>query len=278
MEASYSDLAGRVAVVTGAGRGLGARMAGALARAGVAVAFLDRDGEGAAARAREAAASGARTLALAGDVARRSDCESAVARTLDAFGRIDLLVNNAGLGPRHVESAPGTRSLKFWEADPDAWRDVIETNVNGVFLMSYFTAPTMIGRGWGRIVNVTTSLATMQRAHNSPYGVSKAAIETQTLIWAKDLAGSGVTCNSLIPGGAADTEFVSPQTRAALGAPGGRGLIDPAVMEAPILWLCSSQSDGVTGSRFVARLWDASLPGSLAAQAAREAPVLRSPA
>ena len=266
----------RVALVTGAARGLGEQMAKALAQAGASVAFADIDAEGASAAAGRLGGRTGPTLAIACDVTQRFDCEAAVARTLEAFGRLDVLVNNAGLGPRHVEAAPATRSAKFWEADPDAWRDVIDANIKGTFLMARTCAPLMIAQGWGRIVNITTSLATMQRVGNSPYGVSKAAIETQTLIWAKDLAGTGVTCNSLIPGGAADTAFVSPQTRAALTAPGGRGLIDPAIMAAPIVWLASDQSDGVTGARFVARLWDASLPESVAAEGAREAPILRS--
>ena len=76
----------------------------------------------------------------------------------------------------------------------------------------------MLRAGWGRIVNVTTSLPTMQRKQNSPYGVSKVAIEAETLIWAQDLAGTGVTVNSLIPGGAADTDFVHMASRKELAA------------------------------------------------------------
>ena len=75
-----------------------------------------------------------------------------------------------------VEQAPKTKSMKFWETDPDAWAKVIETNVVGTYYMSRVAAPHLIRNGWGRIVNVTTSLPTMQRRHNSPYGVSKAAM------------------------------------------------------------------------------------------------------
>jgi 3-oxoacyl-[acyl-carrier protein] reductase len=113
----------------------------------------------------------------------------------------------------------------------------------------------------------------MQRRNNSPYGVTKAAIEAETLIWAQELAGTGVTVNSLIPGGAADTGFVHESSRKELAAM-GRSLLPPSVMVAPILWLASRLSDGVTGTRFVGKLWDDALPPNEAAQKAREAPVL----
>jgi 3-oxoacyl-[acyl-carrier protein] reductase len=111
---------------------------------------------------------------------------------------------------------------------------------------------------------------------NSPYGVSKAAIETETLIWAQDLAGSGVTVNSLIPGGAVDTDFVSAPTRADMAAT-GRKILQPDVMIAPMLWLASTLSDEVTACRFVGKLWDVSLPPEQAAAQALEPPVLRMP-
>ena len=145
-----------------------------------------------------------------------------------------------------LEESPHTKSLKFWESDPDVWREIIVTNVNGTFLMARAATPHMVAAGWGRIVNITTSLPTMQRRQNSPYGVSKAAIEAETLIWAKDLEGTGVTVNSLIPGGAADTDFVHMSSRKELAAV-GRTLLPPSVMVAPIVWLASPLSDGVTG-------------------------------
>ena len=150
---------------------------------------------------------------------------------------------------------------------------MIATNISGTFLMARSAVPPMLAAGWGRIVNVTTSLATMQRRNNSPYGVTKAAIEAETLIWAQELAGTGVTVNSLIPGGAADTEFVHDASRKELAAM-GRTLLPPSVMVPPILWLASPLSDGVTGARFVGKLWDASLPPNEAAAKAREASVL----
>ena len=273
---TQTDLKGRVAIVTGAGRGLGRAMALGLAQAGATVVIADIDGAAASETALSVSQSGGWAHAVACDITVQADCERAVAAA-QALGGLHILVNNAGMGPSHVEASPNTKSLKFWEADTEVWQRVIAVNVNGTFLMSRSAAPIMIAGGWGRIVNVTTSLDTMQRKENSPYGVSKTAIEAETLIWAQDLMGSGVTVNSLIPGGAADTSFVSPRSRASMLAR-GRKLIDPRIMAAPLLWLVSRETDHITGKRYVARLWDESLPPNEAAEQAREAPVLRAPA
>ncbi len=271
-------LHGRVAIITGAARGLGKVMAEGLARAGARVVFADVDGAAlAAAIAAIEGQPGCEGVAgIRCDITVKADCERLVVQTVEKFGALHILVNNAGRGPVDLERSLETKSLKFWEADPEVWQQIIVTNVNGTFLMARTAVPHMIRAGWGRIVNITTSLATMQRRQNSPYGVSKTAIEAETLIWAQDLAGTGVTVNSLIPGGAADTDFVHMAARKMLAAE-GRELLPPAVMVAPIIWLASPLSDGVTGARFVGKLWDVSLPPSEAAAKAREAPVLLAP-
>jgi NAD(P)-dependent dehydrogenase (short-subunit alcohol dehydrogenase family) len=271
-------LDGTVAIVTGAARGLGRATAAGLARAGATLVFADID---AAAVAQAAArlhgeAGGERVRGIACDITSKADCERLVAETVATFGALHVLVNNAGKGPAHLERSPQTRSLKFWESDPDVWREIIDTNINGTFMMARSAVPHMLAAGWGRIINITTSLATMQRRANSPYGVSKAAIEAETLIWAKDLDGTGVTVNSLIPGGAADTDFVHSAARKELAAR-GQQLLPPSVMVAPTVWLASTHSDGITGARFVGKLWDAPVPPHEAAANAREAPVLRAP-
>src|SRR5262249_53520450 len=153
-----------VAIVTGAARGLGAAMAMGLARAGANVMFADIDGEVAAEAARPAMGlSGSGTaLAMRCDVTRQADCERVVAHTLEKFGALHVLVNNAAMGQVHLERSPKTKSLRFWESDPDIWQQVIHTNVNGTFLMARAVVPHMIAAGFGRIVNITTSLPTMQ--------------------------------------------------------------------------------------------------------------------
>ena len=268
-------LDGKVAIVTGAARGLGQAMAMGFLHAGANVVFADTDRsalEQALGTAVAQYGSGS-AIGLRCDITNRAECERVVDEAVDEFGALHVLVNNAGKGQIHLERSPNTKSLKFWESDPDIWQEVIATNISGTFLMARSAVPPMLAAGWGRIVNVTTSLATMQRRNNSPYGVTKAAIEAETLIWAQELAGTGVTVNSLIPGGAADTEFVHDASRKELAAM-GRTLLPPSVMVPPILWLASPLSDGVTGARFVGKLWDASLPPNEAAAKAREASVL----
>ena len=135
---------------------------------------------------------------------------------------------------------------------------------------------SLLRSGWGRIVNVTTSLSTMQRRRNSPYGVSKAAIETETLIWAQDLEGTNVSCNSLIPGGAVETAFLSAAGKEEAKT-NGRTLLQPEVMISPILWLCSNLSDGINGKRYVGTFWKPEMEIEAGVAAALEAPVLLTP-
>jgi NAD(P)-dependent dehydrogenase (short-subunit alcohol dehydrogenase family) len=273
--ASEIRLDGAVAIVTGAARGLGEAMASALLRAGADVVFADVDGDAVAAAVAKVASAPrcGRAVAARCDITAREDCERVVAETAQRFGGPHVLVNNAAMGQVHLERSPNTTSLKFWESDPEVWQRVVVTNVNGTFLMARAAVPHMLAAGWGRIVNITTSLATMQRRNNSPYGVTKAAIEAETLIWAQELKDPGVTVNSLIPGGAADTNFVHESSRKEIAAM-GRTLLPPSVMVPPILWLASRQSDGVTGARFVGKLWDDALPPEEAAVKAREPSVL----
>lgn len=262
------DLKGRVVIVTGGSRGLGRAMAWGLLAHGAKLAMAGQDPARIAKTAGEAEAEFGKSNVLGRrcDVRDKGDCDALVQTTLDVFGRVDVLVNNAALGQRYVGDSPQSQSTKFWEADPDRWREAIDVNITGGFQMARAAVPHMIAQGWGRIVNVTTSLGTMQRKLNSPYGVTKAGMEAATLIWAQELEDSGVTVNTLIPGGASRTDMVF--------APRGP-LLEPEIMVPPILWLASKLSDGFNGGRYVAKEWDASLNPTDAAIKARELPVLR---
>jgi NAD(P)-dependent dehydrogenase (short-subunit alcohol dehydrogenase family) len=258
-------VAGRVAIVTGGGRGMGRAMALGLARAGAQVAITAaRSPEEIEAVAREGGTD--RILPLLGDVGREVDCARVVADIEARFGPVSILVNNAGRGMRYVSERFMSEPTRFWETAPETWRMVIDTNVNGPFFMSRAVAPGMIARGWGRIVNVTMNYETMRRKGFSPYGPSKAALESETVIWAQDLQGTGVTVNALLPGGATRTgmvpESVSEEVR--------HRLLPPEVMVPPLLWLASEDSDGLTGQRFNAARWDPSLTAAAAAARAVE--------
>jgi 3-oxoacyl-[acyl-carrier protein] reductase len=122
----------------------------------------------------------------------------------------------------------------------------------------------MIARGWGRIINVTTSFDTMIAAGLSAYGAAKAALEASCVAWSKDLEGTGVSVNVLVPGGPTDTPGFFPPD-----LPRPPVLLDPEIMAAPIVWLASRQSDGISASRFVARDWDRKVPPEEAAARVR---------
>jgi len=262
------ELSGKTAIVTGAGRGLGRSMALGLARAGANVVLTAarnlREIDLVAEEAAIFAAAGAMHPLLA-DVTDERDCQQVASEALHKFGGVHILVNNAGRGMRFVSEKFFDTPTKFWEADPAVWRMIIETNVNGPFLMARAAAPHMLKQRWGRIVNISINHETMRRAGFSPYGPSKAALESETIIWAQDLAGTGVTVNALLPGGASDTGMVpagiAPHLR--------EKLLHPDIMIPPLLWLVSEEASGVTGSRFAANLWGATLPPEQAAEKSR---------
>ena len=254
-------LDGRVALVTGAASGMGRVMARALAGAGARVAGFDVNRAGLNALGGEAEFCG-KLLALTGDVSNATDCRRVVQETASKLGGPDILINCAGvnMGPA---TQPGQSRAKFFEANAEGVLKIFAINMGGAYLMSRFAAIEMLRKNWGRIVNITTSFDTMLAGGLTPYGASKSALEASTSGWAKDLADTGVTCNILVPGGPADTAFFPP------GAPKPPVLIDPQVMAVPVVWLASSASDGISGSRFVARDWDMALPQNEAAERVR---------
>jgi 3-oxoacyl-[acyl-carrier protein] reductase len=248
-------------------------MALALARQGARVALTARQPSPELARTEAELADVAgpgRVLAMVADVRSYEACQRAADRTLEAFGRIDVLVNNAGLGMRaisesYIDAPPG-----FWDADPAAWREIVDTNVNGPFNMARGAVPSMLAQGFGKVINVTTSHGVLSRRGMSPYGPSKAAVESLSQIWARDLAGTGVDVNLLFPGAATDTEIL-PESRRRRGE-----LLPASVMVPGLLWLCSNDSNGRSGRRYNARLWDRGLPAAQAAALASE-PLLLGP-
>jgi NAD(P)-dependent dehydrogenase (short-subunit alcohol dehydrogenase family) len=265
-----SDLTGKVAIVTGASVGLGKSMAIALARGGARVVLASPQTTllQEVAQQINAAHGGSRALAVTTDITVREQCDACVRQAIEAFGAVDILVNNA----RREQRGPGLpsagNSLPFWESNPDVWIQALNVNVGGSFLMARAAVPHMIAKGWGRIINISTSLDTMQRKNNSPYGVTKAALDAASLIWSGDLEGSGVTVNILLPGGMVDTDGTRPSTPE-------RPTLSVDVMDQALLWLASTASDGRTGQRFVGRNWRIDLPAAQAADGAMEPPVLR---
>jgi NAD(P)-dependent dehydrogenase (short-subunit alcohol dehydrogenase family) len=260
--AEQQVLADRVAVVTGAASGMGRVMARALAGAGARVAGVDIDAAGLDRLAAEPGFA-AKFLPVVTDVSKTAACRDAVRHVIAAFGALDILVNCAGISMSSA-SAHGEARIKFFDADAEAWQRIVAINCIGAFLMTRFAAEPMIERRWGRIINVTTSFDTMLAAGLSAYGASKAALEATSVAWAKDLDGTGVTVNILVPGGPTDTPGFFPP-----GKPRPPLLLDPEIMGVPVVWLASPQSDGISACRFIARDWDTSLPPAKAAARAR---------
>ena len=238
----------KVCFLTGAGTGLARAMTLGLAARGAQVIAADIDEAGLHETVTMAKALPGKVVARPLDVRDQAQCEAAINKAVADFGSLDVLVNCAGLGPVYMRRNFVADPLRFWDADPERWWNMIAVNLRGPFLLSRAAAPRMIARKWGRIVNVTTSFSTMIRGGNMPYGQTKAGLEAGSASWADDLAGTGVSVNVLIPGGAADTGMIPMEAM-----PDRSKLVPPQAMAAPICYLASNASDGVTGKRFVAQ-------------------------
>ncbi len=259
---SETGLRDRVAIVTGAASGMGRVMARSLAQAGARIGAVDISKSGLAELSAEPVFGG-RIVTAVTDVARAEDCRRAVDEAIAAFGTVDILINCAGVSMGAAANNKHGR-VKFFEADPEGWLRVVSINALGAFLMARFAVAPMVAKGWGRIINVTTSYDTMLAEGLSAYGASKSALEAATVSWSKDLAGTGVTVNVLVPGGPVETPGFFPP-----GAPRPPRILQADVMAVPIVWLASPQSDGVTGCRFIARDWDMQLSAAEAANKCR---------
>ncbi|WP_176594255.1 SDR family NAD(P)-dependent oxidoreductase [Sphingobium sp. EM0848] len=245
-----TDLNNRCYIVTGAASGLGRAMTMGLLDAGACVIAGDLQQE---AFDPIPASTGKRCRTILLDVRKTEDSERAVACALDAFGRLDGIINNAGIGQERIRADYIVNPPPFWSVPPALWRQIIEVNTIGPFNLAHAATPVMLRSGHGRIINVTTSLSTMLARGMAPYGGSKAATEAHTAIMAQDLDGTGITVNALVPGGPVNTPMVPAESGFERQA-----LLQPEVMLPPLLWLLSPAADKVTGRRLVAALWDTS--------------------
>jgi NAD(P)-dependent dehydrogenase (short-subunit alcohol dehydrogenase family) len=255
----------RVAIVTGAAGGIGRAMTRGLLAAGIRVAGVDRDREPLEALAASAGELGKADdlLTIQADLTSDSATDEITRATRARFGRIDILVNNAGIGPGSIRPDSWQRPLKFWEITPDQWRRFVAVHTTAPLALANAVVPEMMRQGWGRIVNVTTSLGTMLNAGSPTYGPSKAALEALSAIMAKDLGGTGVTVNVLVPGGVTNTPMISD-----VAGFDRDKLIQPEIMAPPLVWLVSDAAGNVSGRRFLAIHWDPALAPEQAAEKA----------
>ena len=251
-----NSVKGRSVLITGGNRGLGREMALYLAKAGVRLCITaSKDGKAYRETSDELIAILGKDnfLGKIVDVSDSRGMESLTNDCIEKFSRIDVLVNNAARGMRLISETFNTVPTKFWEADTEAWSNIIDSNIKGPFIAARYVVPHMIKNKFGKIINISTSSQTMIRKGYSPYGSSKAFLEATSRSWASDLEGTGVDVNVLLPGGATDTDLLPP-SKNKKGADGN--LLPPSVMNEAILWLVSDKSNGVTGGRFIGRFWD----------------------
>jgi NAD(P)-dependent dehydrogenase (short-subunit alcohol dehydrogenase family) len=262
----------RVAVVTGGLRGLGRAMALGLAQAGhrvAAVGHIEADIPELNAAAAEQQLRD-RVWPLVADLRKPEECDRIVAETRARFGSLDILVNNAGLTFTYIDPARFRRATlqRFWEVPDEIVENVVVTNYLAGDRLSRRVAPAMVAQGWGRIVNVTTKLDTMNRVGTHPYGASKAALEMATEVWAKDVEGTGLTINIVNPGAGANTPGMADEMRQMSREGRAARLVEPEEMVPPLLYVVSRETDRVNGMRFDANAWDAALAPAEAARIA----------
>lgn len=233
-------------LVTGATSGLGAAMAAALAEAGARVMVTGRDEARAKAAAKEL---GSLVIGCRLDVRDERSVAACVDRAREAWGGVDMLVNNAGIGMRTVNPRFMSEPQPFWEVTPAGFRDVVDTKLLGCFLMARAVVPSMLEEGGGRVVNISMNERTMVRRGFVPYGPAGAGVEALSRVMAADLADSPVTVNMLLPGAATRTGMLPDDVPGEVQA----SVLDPAVMGPPIVWLASEQAAGVHDRRIVAK-------------------------
>jgi 3-oxoacyl-[acyl-carrier protein] reductase len=246
-------LEGKSAFITGAGRGIGRSFALAYAAQGAKVALFARSPQEIEGTAEEIRVNGGIALAIKGDVRQRLDVERAVSKVLVAFGRIDVLVNNAGvitpIGP-------------LWEVDPAEWQRTIEVNLGGMLMCCRAVIPVMIGQGGGRIVNLSGA-GGGALPYFSAYAASKAAVACLTETLAGELIEANIQVNALAPG-AVRTRMTEEVVRA--GSRAGSRAYESAVRVDEegrtaekatelALFLASDAAGGITG-RVLSAVWD----------------------
>ncbi len=240
-------VAGRVVVITGAGQGLGRAYAHLLSRGGAKIVVADIDGEAGRRVAGEIADNSGPHLAVATDVTDPDAVQAMADRTVATFGRLDGLINNAGLNAA-LDRRP------FWEIPAEEWDRVMRVNAGGTFNAAKAVLPAMRAAGWGRIVNISSAAWHLGLPNYLHYVASKAALAGMTRSMARELGGTGITVNAISPGQIL-TEVDNPgQTEENIAAVVARQIVPrsgvPRDIAGLLLYLLSPASDFVTGQSF----------------------------
>jgi 2-deoxy-D-gluconate 3-dehydrogenase len=238
------DLSGKVAIVTGGNGGIGLGMAKGLAEAGAAVVVAGRNEVKNAEAVAELARLGARAIAVQVDVTSEASCREMVAKTVQEFGRLDILINNAGT---NIRKRPEEYSL-------EEWRTILETNLTSAFVCSVAAYPEMKKAGGGKIVNIGSMMSIFGASFTTPYAASKGGIVQMTKAMACAWAQDNIQVNAVLPGWI-DTALTR-QARAQIPGlhekvvartPAGRWGV-PDDFAGIAVFLCSRASDFLTGT------------------------------
>ena len=234
-------LTGKVALITGGSRGIGRAIAGAFADQGAEVFICGRNARDVARAIEEIRAAGGIIDGTSGDIAEVVDVQRIVQQVVARFGTIDVLVNNASLlGPR----------VSIADYEFAAWREVMGTNLNGLFLVTREVVPIMLARRSGAIINLTSGVGRVGKARWGAYAVSKAALEGFTQVLADELRGEGIRVNSVNPAA------TRTQMRAqAYPDEDPMSLPTPESIMAIFVYLASDESVAVSGQALNAREW-----------------------
>jgi 3-oxoacyl-[acyl-carrier protein] reductase len=235
-------LGDEVALVTGAAQGIGRAIAGRLAQEGAAVVLADIAGDRAKEAAKEVRSDGYDAIAVACDVTDRKEVRAAIDATLQRFGKLTVLVNNAGI----------SRRAAFIDMRDEVWSEVLGVNLTGTFIVGQEVARYMAGQRYGRIVNMASASAQIAHSNQTAYAVSKAGVESMTRLMAFELAPFGIAVNAVAPGTIA-TNFALG-TLSAEGAEVRRARIplarfgDPEDVASVVAFLASRDAAYVTGT------------------------------
>jgi 2-hydroxycyclohexanecarboxyl-CoA dehydrogenase len=249
------ELAGRHALVTGAGRGIGVSIARRLARAGAKLTLVGRSDAPLQALAEELRAGGSEVRCATADIARRDAVDAAFAAARAGFGRVDILVNNAG----QAASAPITKR------DDQTWNDMLGVNLSGTYYCMQAALPEMIKNNFGRIVNVASTAGLTGYAYVAAYCAAKHGVVGLTRAVAREVATRNITVNAVCPG-YTDTDIVQSAARKIAAVTGrtqadavqamtktnpqGR-LVQPEEVAHTVAWLCLPGTESVTGQSIV---------------------------